>query len=66
VLINNSLCCFCNSGCINSDYDNLRYMVYRWDFSCLDYSFDVLIAWSRWSRNLSCTAGFTVFAFIGF
>ena len=46
---------FCNSGCIYSDCDNVRYTVYRWWFSSLDYSFNVLISWSR---NLGCTAGF--------
>jgi len=41
----------------------MRYTVYRWEFSYLDYSFDVLISWSR---NLGCTAGFAIFALIGF
>jgi len=53
----------CNSGCIYSDYDDIKYTVYRWGFPCLDYSFDVLISWSC---NLDCTAGFTIFAFIWF
>ena len=53
----------CNSGCIYSDYDDVRYVVYKWGFPYLDYSFDVLISWSC---NLGCTAGFVVFAFIGF
>jgi len=56
-------CVFCNSGRMDLDYDNKRYMVYRWGFSCLDYSFDVLISWNR---KLGCTAGFVVIAFIGF
>ena len=41
----------CNSGCIYSDYEDVRYMVYRWGFPCLDYSFDVLISWS-YKRSL--------------
>ena len=36
-----------NSGYINSDYSDVRCMVYIWGFSCLDYFFDVLISWSR-------------------
>ena len=54
---------FCNSGCIHSYYDNMRYTIYRWGFPYLDYSFDVLISWSC---NQGCTAGFVVFAFIRF
>ena len=53
----------CNSGCIYSYHDNMKYTIYRWGFRCLDYSFDVLISWSR---NLSCTASFAVFSFIEF
>ena len=33
-----------NSGYINSDYSDVRCRVYIWGFSCLDYSFDVLIS----------------------
>jgi len=62
ILINNSLCYFA-IGCIHSNYDSMRYTVYKWGFSCLDYSFDELISWNR---NMGCTAGFTVFAFIRF
>ena len=40
-------CMFCNSGCINLVYDNVRYTVYIWGFPCLDYSSDVLISWSH-------------------
>jgi len=40
-------CMFCNLGRIDLVYDNMRYMVYRWGFSCLDYFFDVLIFWSH-------------------
>jgi len=32
---------------MNLTYDDVRYTVYRWGFSYLDYSFDVLISWSR-------------------
>jgi len=32
-----------NSGYMNSGYGNVRYTVYIWGFSCLDYSFNVLI-----------------------
>ena len=28
-------------------YDDIRYTVYRWGFSCLGYLFDVLISWIR-------------------
>ena len=56
-------CVVCNSGCIHSDYDDMRYTVYRWGFSCLDYSFYILILLSH---NLGCTSGFAMFAFIGF
>ena len=38
-------------------------MVYRWGFACLDYSFDILISWSR---KPDCTVGFAMFSFIGF
>jgi len=40
-------CVFYNSGCMDLAYDDVRYMVYRWGFSYLDYSFNVLISWSR-------------------
>jgi len=40
-------CVFCNSGCKDLAYDDVRYTVYRWGFSYLDYSFSVLISWSR-------------------
>jgi len=40
-------CVFYNSGCMDLAYDDVRNTVYRWGFSCLDYSFDVLISWSR-------------------
>jgi len=56
-------CMFCNSGRMDLEYDDVRYMVSRWEFSCLDYSFNVLI--SR-SHKLDCTTGFAIFAFIGF
>jgi len=61
--INNLLCVFCNSGHMDLVYDDMGYMVYRWGFSYLDYSFDVLISWSR---KLGCTASFVIFVFIGF
>ena len=38
---------FCNLGRIHSDYGDMRHNVYIWRFSCLDYSFDVLVSWSR-------------------
>jgi len=40
-------CMFSNSGRIDLVYDDVRYVVYIWEFLCLDYSFDVLILWSR-------------------
>jgi len=54
---------FCNLGRMDLVYDDVRYMIYRWGFPYLDYSFDVLISWNR---KLGCTAGFILFAFIGF
>ena len=33
-----------NSGYMNSGYGDIRYRLYTWRFSCLDYSFDVLIS----------------------
>ena len=36
-------CMYCNSGRIDLVYDDVRYIVYP----CLDYSFCVLISWSR-------------------
>jgi len=36
-----------NSSCICSGYGDIGYVVYIWGFSCLDYSFDVLILWNR-------------------
>ena len=36
-----------NLGCINSGDSDMRYKVYIWGFSCLDYSLDVLVSWSR-------------------
>jgi len=36
-----------NSSCMSSDYGDMGHMVYIWEFSCLDYSFDVHILWSR-------------------
>jgi len=45
------LCCFLslrdNSSCMNVRYDDVRYRVYIWAFSYLDYSFDVLISLIR-------------------
>jgi len=38
-------------------------MVYRWEFPCLDYSFNVFISWRH---KLGCTAGFAIFSFIWF
>jgi len=35
-----------NSGCIHSVDGEVRYMVYRWGCSCLNYSLDVLISWN--------------------
>jgi len=35
-------CVFCNSRRMDLVYDDVRYMVYRWGFPYLDYSFDVL------------------------
>ena len=40
-------CMFHNSNCIDLVYDDVKYMVYRWGFSYLDYSFDVLISWNH-------------------
>ena len=59
----NNLLCVWNSGRMDLVYDDMRYMVYRWGFSCLDYSFNVLISWSH---KLGCTTGFVVFIFIWF
>jgi len=56
-------CVFCNSGRMDLDYGNLRYMVHKWGFLCLDYFYNILISWNH---KLGCTAGFVVFAFIGF
>jgi len=43
------LCCFLslgdNSVCMNSGFGDMRYMIYIWDFFCLNYSFNVLILW---------------------
>jgi len=44
-----------NSGCINSDDGDMRYMLYIWGFSYLDYSFDVSISWIQ---NLCRTTSF--------
>jgi len=44
-------------------YDDVRYMVYKWRFPCLEYFFDVLVSWSR---KMGFTASFAVFIFIGF
>jgi len=44
-----------NSGYINSGYGDVRYRVYIWEFSCLDYSFDVLISYIS---NLGLYNGF--------
>ena len=33
-----------NSSCLNSDYGDIRHIVYIWGFPCLDYSFDVPIS----------------------
>ena len=42
------LCCFLslgdNSGCMNSRYGDVWYMVCIWGFSCLNYFFDVIIS----------------------
>jgi len=38
---------FCNSDWIDLVYDDVRYMVHRCWFPCLDYSFNVLISWSH-------------------
>jgi len=57
-------CVFCNSGHIDLAYDDVRYTVYSWGFSCLDYSFDVL---SHKAINWVCaTDVVAVLAFIGF
>ena len=40
-------CIFCNSGRMDLVYDDVRYMVYRWGFPYLIYSFNVLISWNR-------------------
>ena len=40
-------CVFRNLGHMDLAYDDVGYTVYRLGFSCLDYSFDVLISWSR-------------------
>ena len=36
-----------NLGYIHSVNGNIRYKVYLWGFSCLDYPFDILISWIR-------------------
>jgi len=38
---------FCNSGCIHSDYGEVRHKVHRWRFHYFYYSFDVLVSWSH-------------------
>ena len=44
-----------NLGYMNSGYDDVRYRVYIyiWEFPYLDYSFDILISWSRKSSLYS-------------
>ena len=39
-----------NLRCVYSGYDDMRYMLYLWWFSCLDYPFEVLISWTRMSK----------------
>ena len=34
-----------NSGCAYSVDGDMRYMVYKWGFPCLDYSLEVSISW---------------------
>jgi len=45
---------FYNSSHMHLDYNDVRYIVYTWGFSCLDYSFNILISWSH---KLGWTAG---------
>jgi len=34
-----------NSSCMDSGYGDMRYMIYIWEFSCLNYPLDVSISW---------------------
>jgi len=57
---------FCNSGCIHLDYGNMVHKVYRWGFSCLNYSFDILTLWNRKLILYNWFCLYLVLSFIGF